>query len=156
MLFSLIGFESDHWLYLSLTHSQTVDFVGRRLYRCDSFFAQMPISRGGGFARLKCRSYPWLFGCPLISIGYQRYLVSHSGIPWFCFHHKFEDNSQKYSSDFFLMKGEGGFFEDLIYLFPHSDMAVAVSRQKHVSIRVPSQWFAHRQAALAPSLIKWN
>ena len=47
MLFSLIGPESDHWLYLSLTHSQTVDLVGRRLYRCDSFF----------FAQMRKRSF---------------------------------------------------------------------------------------------------
>ena len=69
------------------------------------FFCADAHLKGGGFARLKCRSYPWLFGCPLISIGYQRYLVSHSGIPWSCFHHRFENNAQKYSSDFF---NEGG------------------------------------------------
>ena len=64
MLFSLIGPESDHWLYLSLTHSQTVDLVGRRLYRCDSFFARMPNSRGG-VCKIKMQILPLTFWLPL-------------------------------------------------------------------------------------------
>ena len=66
MLFSLIGPESDHWLYLSLTHSQTVDLVGRRLYRCDSFFfcadAQF---KGGGVCKIKMQILPLTFWLPL-------------------------------------------------------------------------------------------
>ena len=64
MLFSLIGPESDHWLYLSLTHSQIDDLVGRRLYRCDSFFAQMPNSREG-FCKIKMQILPLTFWLPI-------------------------------------------------------------------------------------------